>query len=102
VQQEIQIRYDEDTASLTRSLLLGSELTNQFPDARHPHGRSMMKSVMKIAGVAGGYLGSVICLFSIGGRFFGKPVVLGWEASHILLLGIALVVMACWAKLEAA
>jgi hypothetical protein len=62
----------------------------------------MMKSGLKVAGMAGGYLGSIICLIAIGGRFFRSAQVLGWDASSVLLLGIAVVVMACWAKLEAA
>jgi len=62
----------------------------------------MMKSAMKLTGTAGGYLGSAICLVAILGRFFGRPHILGWDASHVLLLGIAVVAMACWAKLEAA
>jgi len=61
-----------------------------------------MKSTMKLAGTVGGYLGSAICLIAIVGRFFGRPNVLGWDATNFLLLGIALVAMACWSKLEAA
>jgi hypothetical protein len=61
-----------------------------------------MKSAMKLTGTAGGYLGSAVCLLSIGGRFFGSPLVFGWTASSLLLLGIAILAMACWAKLEAA
>ena len=61
-----------------------------------------MKSAMKLAGTVGGYLGSLVCLLTIAGRFFGKPTVFGWEASNLILLGIAILAMACWAKLEAA
>ena len=61
-----------------------------------------MKSAMKLTGTAGGYLGSAVCLIAILGRFFGRPTVLGWDATNMLLLGIALVAIACWAKLEAA
>jgi hypothetical protein len=62
----------------------------------------MMKSAMKLTGTAGGYVGSVVCLLAILGRFFGRPSVLGWDATSLLLLGVAIVAMACWAKLEAA
>ena len=61
-----------------------------------------MKSALKLTGTAGGYVGSAVCLLSIGGRFFGSAHVLGWDASNLLLLGVAVVAMACWAKLEAA
>ena len=61
-----------------------------------------MKSAMKLSGTAGGYVGSAICLLAILGRFFGRPHVFGWDATNMLLLGMAVVLMACWAKLEAA
>lgn len=61
-----------------------------------------MKNAMKLTGTAGGYAGSVICLLAILGRFFGKPHVFGWDATNMLLLGMAVLLMACWAKLEAA
>ena len=61
-----------------------------------------MKSAMKLTGTAGGYLGSAVCLIAILGRFFGRPNVLGWDATNMLLFGMAVVLIACWAKLEAA
>jgi len=61
-----------------------------------------MKHTFKLGGTVGGYLGTAICLVSIAGRFFGRPHVFGWDATNMLLLGMAVVLMACWAKLEAA
>ena len=61
-----------------------------------------MKSALKMLGTFGGYAGTLICLVGVGGRFFRDEHVFGWDASHVLLLGMALLLMACWSKLEAA
>ena len=60
-----------------------------------------MKKAFKIAGSVGGYLGAVVCLVAIAGRFYGEPAVLGWVASNVLLLGATILAFACWSKLEA-
>ena len=61
-----------------------------------------MKSAYKMAGTIAGYLGTIVCIASVVGRFYGQPEVFGWAASHVLLLGVTLLAFACWAKLEAA
>ena len=61
-----------------------------------------MKSTLKGLGTVGGYAGTLVCLVSVGGRFFGSAHVFGWDASNVLLLGMALLLFACWSKLEAA
>jgi len=61
-----------------------------------------MKNALKMTGTVGGWLGSALSLVAISGRFIGKAHVFGWDASNLLLLGMAILMMACWAKLEAA
>ena len=46
-----------------------------------------MKKALKIAGTVGGYLGVVVCIIAIVGRFYGEPLVFGFDASNVLLLG---------------
>ena len=61
-----------------------------------------MKKAFKLAGTVGGYLGVVVCALGIVGRFYGEPLVFGFAASNMLLLGAALLAFACWCKLESA
>jgi hypothetical protein len=61
-----------------------------------------MKNMLKRIGTAAGILGCVVCLAAVAGRFYGEPLFLGWAASHVLLLGAAILVFACWSKLESA
>jgi hypothetical protein len=43
----------------------------------------------------------VICLVAVAGRFFGDPLVRGFEAIDIFIVGVGLIATACFAKLEA-
>ena len=61
-----------------------------------------MKYAFKVLGSVGGYVGVLVCLVAIAGRFFRNPLVLGFCASNMLLLGVAILAVACWSKLEAA
>ncbi len=61
-----------------------------------------MKKACRMVGMIAGIAGTVVCLVAVGGRFYGQPEVFGWAASHFLLLGAAILVFACWAKLEGA
>ena len=47
-----------------------------------------------------GYLGMIICLAAVVGRYYGKPYVLGFEASRLFLAGVGALVWACWLRLE--
>ena len=60
-----------------------------------------MKKAFKMAGTVGGYLGTLVVLVAIVGRFYGEPAVFGWIASNLLLLGATILAFACWCKLEA-
>ena len=51
-------------------------------------------------GTIGGYLGAIVCIASVIGRFWGHPTFIGFNATGVLICGIGLGVFACWAKLE--
>ena len=61
-----------------------------------------MKNACKMCGTVGGYLGALVCAVAIVGRFYGEPMVFGFAASNMLLLGAVIAVFACWCKLESA
>jgi hypothetical protein len=61
-----------------------------------------VKNAFKLAGTFGGYLGVVVCLIAVVGRFYREPLVFGFAASNMLLMGATLLVFACWCKLESA
>jgi len=61
-----------------------------------------VKSALKLAGTFGGYLGAVVCIIAIVGRFYREPLVFGFAASNWLLLGATILAFACWSKLESA
>ena len=60
-----------------------------------------MKNAWNLLGTVGGYLGMAICVVAVAGRFYGEPTFLGFAARSVLLMGIASMVLGCWAKLEA-
>ena len=47
------------------------------------------------------FLGMVVCLAAIVGRFYGNRPVLGFQAVNLFVVGVGMLVWACWAKLEA-
>jgi hypothetical protein len=61
----------------------------------------IMKNVWNPLGTVAGYLGIAICVVAVAGRFYGAPAFLGFAASSVLQMGIASMVLGCWAKLEA-
>ena len=61
-----------------------------------------MKNACKICGTVAGYLGALVCVIAVVGRFYGEPLVFGFAASNMLLLGATIAVFACWCKLESA
>ena len=60
-----------------------------------------MKNVLNLVGSSAGYVGIAICIVAVAGRFYGAPTFLAFEASSVLIMGIAFMVLGCWAKLEA-
>ncbi len=61
----------------------------------------IMKNAWNLLGTVAGYLGIAICVVAVAGRFYGAPTFLGFAASSVLRMGIASMVLGCWAKLEA-
>ena len=61
-----------------------------------------MKKCLNKIGTIGGYAGVIICLAAIYGRFHSLVTMYGYNAKSVFLVGIAIGVFACWAKLEAA
>jgi type IV secretory pathway VirB2 component (pilin) len=59
-----------------------------------------MHNLIQLIGNSAGILGIVICLVTGIMRLSGHPVVFGFEAITLFIGGIALMVMACLAKLE--
>ena len=60
-----------------------------------------MKGFLNKSGTYAGYVGAIICILAVAGRFYGGPELFGFNATAILINGIGLGVFACWAKLEA-
>ncbi len=60
-----------------------------------------MKEKLASVGTYVAYLGMLLCVVAIIGRFYGAKTVLGYQAAHFFLLGTGLMVWSCWAKLEA-
>ena len=48
-----------------------------------------------------GVLGILICLAASAGRFYGAKEFMGFQAMNIFIVGVGLLVTACWARLEA-
>lgn len=60
-----------------------------------------MKNRLGTLGTLLGLLGLIAVVAGIAGRFYGEPYFLGFRAINIVIVGIAFLSMACWAKLEA-
>ena len=60
-----------------------------------------MKNILNQMGRYAGYVGILLCVAAVAGRFYGAPPFLGHAALSWLTLGIAFLVLGCWAKLEA-
>ncbi len=59
-----------------------------------------MKQLIGYAGHAAGILGSLICLVAGLSRISGNFVLANFEATTLFMVGIGLMVFACWLKLE--
>ena len=60
-----------------------------------------MQHVLNQLGRYAGYLGVLLCIAAVAGRFYRAPAFLGHAALSWLVLGIAFLALGCWAKLEA-
>ncbi|HKI84424.1 MAG TPA: hypothetical protein VKA63_08810 [Candidatus Krumholzibacteria bacterium] len=59
-----------------------------------------MKKYLASLGTVVAYVGMIVCLAAVAGRFYGAKTVLGYQAVNFFMLGIGLMVWSCWAKLE--
>lgn len=59
-----------------------------------------MREKLGPLGTYAGYLGMLICLAAVIGRFYGERPILGFNASNLFVIGVGVMVWACWAKLE--
>ena len=59
-----------------------------------------MQGILKTAGNIAGYAGVLVCLVTAIFRIIGKYFFLGFETSTLFAAGVALLVFACWAKLQ--
>ncbi len=60
-----------------------------------------MTNILNQVGRYAGYLGILLCVAAVAGRFYQAPRFLGHAALSWLVLGVAFLVVGCWAKLEA-
>lgn len=60
-----------------------------------------MRDKLAPLGTLAGALGTIICILALIGRSYGSPKVVGLEASSFFLIGVGVLVWACWIKLEA-
>ena len=59
-----------------------------------------MELLGKVSSLSG-VLGLVVCLVAVFGRFYGQKPFLGFQSINIFIVGIGLIVLASWLKLEA-
>jgi hypothetical protein len=59
-----------------------------------------MKKYLASLGTVVAYVGMIVCLAAVAGRFYGAKTVLGYQAVNLFVLGTGLMVWSCWAKLE--
>ena len=59
-----------------------------------------MEILGKISSLSG-VLGLLVCLMAAFGRFYGERWFFGFQAINVFIIGIALMALASWLKLEA-
>lgn len=59
-----------------------------------------MKCQLNCIGTIAGYAGIITCAAGVFGRFHGDFHFIGYQAADVFLVGVALMVLGCWAKLE--
>lgn len=62
---------------------------------------SRMSQKLSTLGTYAGYLGLLLFVVAIAGRFYGGKTFMGFQAINIFIVGVGALVWACWAKLEA-
>jgi hypothetical protein len=60
-----------------------------------------MKTMLNKLGSISGFVGILICLVAVAGRFYGQPTFLGFQATNVFIVGIAFLALASWIKQEA-
>ncbi len=60
-----------------------------------------MKGCLEKLGTIGGYVGAIICIAAVIGRFYGHPTFLSFNATHVFIGGVGIIAFTRWAKLEA-
>lgn len=59
-----------------------------------------MKRILAKSSPVLGYAGILVCLLAVFGRFYGEPRLMGYQAIDIFVVGVGLVVIACFTHLE--
>ena len=47
-----------------------------------------MKGCLEKLGTIGGYVGAIICIAAVIGRFYGHPTFLSFNATHVFIGGV--------------
>lgn len=58
-----------------------------------------MKQLARFSSAFGG-IGLLVCLAASAGRFYGTKQFMGFQAVNIFIVGVGLLVTACWLRLE--
>lgn len=59
-----------------------------------------MQSNLAKAATLAGYVGLLVLIVSVAGRFYGEKPFLGIKAMNVYLVGVGVIVWAIWARLE--
>lgn len=59
-----------------------------------------MGKMMGVCGTAACFLGGLVCILAVAGRFIGTPSVLGFQAINVFIVGVGLMVLGCLKKLH--
>jgi hypothetical protein len=60
----------------------------------------LMKQRLATMGTLAGYLGAVILVAAVVGRFYGDRPFIGIKAMNVYLAGVGVIVWGIWARLE--
>lgn len=59
-----------------------------------------MQSNLAKAATLAGYVGLLVLIAGVAGRFYGEKPFLGIKAMNVYLVGVGVIVWAIWARLE--